>query len=172
MQVLETQTKNGRDMIKVAVDMADNDNQPGFFTKEFRDDIRPNKTWPHGGTVYVVVLDKNGNCSKNFKSFITAVEKSNSGFVIQWGDNFSTQFKGKKIGGVYGEVENEWNGKTNMRRELRWFIDDDKVESAKFPEPKYLPSHNTVQTAPAAAAPSFSDFVEVTGDEDMDLPFC
>lgn len=179
MQVSETQTKDGRDMIKVAVDMDGNDSQPGYFTQEFRDDIRPTKSWPRGGTVYVVVLDKNGNCSKGFKTFINAVEKSNPGFQTQWGDNFAAQFKGRKIGGIYGDVENEWNGKRTMHRELRWFIPIDKVATARVPDPVYLENKNVIKSAPATpatpAAPATTATIEGFVEDlngDMDLPFC
>lgn len=46
--VEETQSKNGKDMIIVRFDFASNDKQPGYFMKAFKDDIRPDKRWPHG----------------------------------------------------------------------------------------------------------------------------
>lgn len=169
--VKEMLSKNGKEMIVVYIDTAPGDTQPGYFSHEFASDIRPDKRWPRAGRMYIVVTDNNGNCSRSFKSFIVSVEKSNPGFQTQWGDNFAAQFKGKRIGGVYGEVESEYNGKVSMRRELRWFVADDKVESTKVPEPKYLPNRNTVKAIPATgAAPTVDAFVEVTGDLN-EIPF-
>jgi hypothetical protein len=108
---------------------------------EFKNDIRPDKKWPHVGTQYILSEDKDGNCSKSFKSFITAFESSNNCSAI-WGEKFAAQFKNKKIGGVFGEVENEYNGKTTMRHELRWFCADDKVDGAAIPAAKYLNGNN------------------------------
>ena len=108
-QVAERKNKKGGDMIVVLFDFAANDSQPGYFTEAFRDDVRPDKKWSHNGTAYINVNDQNGQCSRSFKGFITSCEKSNK-FTAAWGENFCAQFKGKKIGGIFGEVENEYNG--------------------------------------------------------------
>ena len=168
-KVEESQTKTGKDMIIVAIDMAPNDSQAGYMASEFASDIRPDKRWPRAGRQYIVVTDDNGNCSRSFKTFISAVERSNSGFTTQWGENFAQQFKGRKIGGVFGEVESEYNGKISMKRELRWFIADDKVSAARAPEPKYLPNHNIIQAVPTTPVTA-KDFAEVT-DGLEEIPF-
>lgn len=137
-QVSETKNKNNKDMIVILFDFDKTDAQPMFFSEEFKNDIRPEKKWPHGGTMYINVEDQStGECSKSFKSFITSFERSNNCDAI-WGDKFASQFKNKKIGGVFGEVENEWNGKTTMRHELRWFCEYSKADGATVPNPKYL----------------------------------
>lgn len=136
-QVVETQSKAGKSMIVVLFDFAPDDVQPGFFADEFAKDIRPEKKWPHAGTAYILSEDIDGRCSKKLKSFITCFESSNNCEAL-WGDKFAAQFKGKKIGGVFGEVENEYNGKISMRHELRWFCSLDRVDGATVPDPKYL----------------------------------
>lgn len=166
-KVEETKSKNGKDMIIVAFDMATGDDQAGYFTKEFADDIRPDKKWPRNGRQYILVNDADGNCSKSFKSFITSIEKSNNGFVTQWGDTFAAQFKNKRIGGVFGEVENEYNGKTSMRHELRWFCEDSKADDARIPQAKYLPNSN--KTAPAPTDPD--DFMAIPEGSVEEIPF-
>lgn len=125
--VEETQSKNGKDMIIVRFDFASNDKQPGYFMKAFKDDIRPDKRWPHQATQYILTEDKDGNCNRSFKTFTTCVEHSNPGFTTQWIDDFGMQFINKKVGGVFGIVENEYMGKVTKRRELRWFVSEDKV---------------------------------------------
>ena len=135
--VEETTSKAGKPMLKVSFDFAKNDKQADYMSNEYKNDIRPDKKWPHAGTQYILSEDKDGNCSKSFKSFITAFESSNNCSAI-WGEKFAAQFKNKKIGGVFGEVENEYNGQTRMRHELRWFCADDKVDSAAIPAAKYL----------------------------------
>lgn len=138
-QVKETKSKSGKDMLVVAVDMAPNDTQPGYFSTLFQGDTRPEKKWPHAGTIYVVSVDNAGNCSRSFKSFITSFEHSN-GVQVSWenGPAFANQFAGKKIGGVFGIVEEEYNGERRKRCLHRWFCDDDKAGSAKVPEPRLL----------------------------------
>ena len=133
----EGKSKSGKPMLTVYFDFADPDKQKGYFMQSFKDDIRPEKKWPHVGTAYIVCEDKDGNCSKKLKSFITAFEKSNNCDAV-WGDKFAGQFKNKKIGGVFGEVENEYNGKVTMRHELRWFCAIDKADGATVPDPLLL----------------------------------
>ena len=126
-QVVESKSKSNKNMIVVLFDMAKNDSQPEYMSEEFKNDIRPEKKWPHAGTMYILTEDEKGNCSKSFKSFITAFEKSNNCEAV-WGEKFMHQFRNKKIGGVFGDVENEYNGKTFMRSELRWFCADSEAK--------------------------------------------
>lgn len=139
--VEETTSKAGAPMLKVAFDFAKNDRQPEYMSNEFKNDIRPDKKWPYAGTAYILTEDKEGKCSRKFKTFMTAFEKSNNCEAV-WGDKFAAQFKNKKIGGVYGEVENEYNGKVTMRHELRWFCEDSKADDAKIPPAQYLDGRN------------------------------
>lgn len=164
-KVEETKSSTGKPMIIVAFDTAAGDIQPGYFSKQFSEDIRPDKKWPRTGRQYIVSEDNNGSCSKNFKSFITSVEKSNNGFVTQWGDTFADQFKNKRIGGVFGIVENEYQGKISKRTELRWFCADDKVETANIPDPKLLPNDNVTSSA------TIKDFVNVPENAEEEIPF-
>ena len=166
-QVQEQQTKTGKDMIVVLFVIASGDDQAEYFMKEFQADIRPDKKWPRNGRQYIVVTDSNGDCSKSFKTFISCIEKSNSGFKTEWGDNFCNQFKNKKIGGVFGEVENEYNGKVSMRHELRWFCDDNKAADANVPAAKYLPNHNKIVSAPVSA----DEFMSIPDGSEEEIPF-
>ena len=137
--VREEKSKKGDDMIVVAFDFAANDKQPGYFSELFENDIRPDKKWPNAGTQYILTMDTKdpSKVNKSFKSFITSFEKSN-GVECDWGAKFCEQFKGKKIGGVFGIVEEEYNGKVSKRHKLRWFCEDDRADSAKIPEEKLL----------------------------------
>ena len=134
----EGKSKAGKPMLTVYFDFTDPDRQKDYFMQSFKDDIRPDKKWPNTGTTYVLTEDQNGNCSRNFKRFITSVEKSNNGFEVKWGLDFADQFKNKRIGGVFGIVEEEYNGKVSRRHKLRWVCAWDAVESAKIPDAKLL----------------------------------
>ncbi len=169
-KVEESKSKAGKDMIIVAFDMASGDSQPNYVSKLFADDIRPDKKWPRVGRQYIVVTDADGNTSRSFKTFITCVEKSNNGFVTQWGDAFASQFKGKRIGGVFGKVENEYNGKVTQRCELRWFCADDKADNANVPNPKLLPNSNHVVKAPDQSE-QLDGFLTLPEGMDEEIPF-
>ena len=166
-QVKETKSKTGKDMLVVAVDMAPNDKQPLYMSKLFESDTRPEKKWPRAGTIYVVTTDNSGQCSRNFKTFITNFERSN-GIQVNWVDGpaFVAQFAGKKIGGVYGIVEDEYNGERKKKSELRWFCEDSKADGAKIPEPKLLPSQGAAPVP--AGSTANAGFVPVEVDN---LPF-
>lgn len=166
-RVEESKTKTGKDMVIVAFDTAPGDIQPEYYMNEFQNDIRPDKKWPRGGRQYIVVTDDNGDCSRSFKTFISCVEKSNNGFETKWGNKFADQFKGKRIGGVFGEVENEYNGKTSMRHELRWFCADDAVSTARVPDPKYLANSNKTKPIPTDA----DGFMSIPEGSEDEVPF-
>ena len=157
IRVEEMKNKNGGDMIMVGYDFADNDKQARLYLNEFNANSEPQKKWPIGGRNYMHVYDQNGQCSKSFKGFCEAVEKSNN-FTINWNlTDWSSQFKGKTVGGVYGNVENEYNGKCYMRSQLRWFVSNDKVTTAKVPKDKYLNVNTQTQAAAPAPAKQIPD---------------
>lgn len=159
-RVKETVSKNGKPMIQIAIDFDDNDKQAGYFLTSFQNDDREDKKWPFQGTQYVLTEDQNGNCSRSFKSFITSVEKSNNAECV-WGDGFEKWFTGKRIGVVYGEVEEEYNGEVKTRRRIRYLCSYDKAKEAKIPEKKLLPG---------VSAPS-NNFVKVPEGTDEEIPF-
>jgi len=160
--VEETTSKNGKPMIKVSIDFDKADSQPEYFMESFKADIRPDKKWPFQGTQYIMSEDSNGACSKSFKSFITSVEKSNNAECV-WGDKFAAWFKNKKVGVVIGEVEEEYNGETKMRRRIRFFCNYDSAKTANVPDPKYL-SGSAPSSSPAG-------FVNVPAGAEDEIPF-
>lgn len=166
-QVSETKSKAGKDMIVVLFDFDQNDKQAGYFTEQFKNDIRPEKKWPNQATQYIVTEDADGKCSRSFKTFTTCVEHSNTGFTTQWGDNFGAQFKNKKIGGVFGIVEEEYNGERKKKRKLRWFTSSDKVADAQVPEEKLLPSNGFANPSDAIG----TDFMNIPDGIEEELPF-
>jgi cytochrome c551/c552 len=163
--VREQTSKNGDNMIVVAFDFAKHDKQPGYFAELFESDIRADKKWPFNGTQYILTMDPTdkSKTNRNFKAFITSVEKSNN-MIVEWGDKFCEQFAGKKVGGVFGIVEEEYNGEVKQRHRLRWFCEDANVDNAKVPAPKLL------KTRPAQEKGK-DDFVSIPADAGEVIPF-
>ena len=155
--VKEQESKTGKPMIVIAFDCAKNDKQPGYFSDLFEKDDRPEKKWPNNGTQYIVTIDGDSKTSKSFKAFVTSFEKSNN-VAVTWGDKFCEQFKDKKIGGVFGMVEEEYNGEVKQRHKLRWFCEDANVEKQKVPADKLLNS-------------SLNNFVSVPEGTSEEIPF-
>lgn len=167
VSVKEQKSSTGKDMVVVALDFAKNDAQAGYFKKQFDNDTRSDKKWPYQGVQYIVTEDTEGKCSRSFKGFITAFERSNN-TTTNWGDKFCNQFKNKKIGVVYGEVEEEYNGEIKTRRRIRWFCEDAKADSQNVPEKKYLAS--TINKS-AANDVDKNGFMNVPEGEDEEIPF-
>lgn len=166
VSVKEQKSSTGKDMIVVALDFAKNDAQPGYFKDQFDKDTRSDKKWPYQGVQYIVTEDADGKCSRSFKGFITSFERSNN-VTTNWGDKFVNQFKNKKIGVVYGEVEEEYNGEIKTRRRIRWFCEDVKVESQNVPEKKYY----TGPLNKPASKPNDDGFMNVPEGTDEEIPF-
>lgn len=162
MKVIETKSKNNKDMIVVAYDFAFPDKQENFFMNEYQKDEKEDKKWPFQGKKYIMVNDyaDSAKVSKAFTSFCSAVEKSNDGFEIAWGSDWDQQFVGKKVGVVYGLEENEYNGINFMRPTPKWFCPIDKVDSAAVPDPKYLK---------AKEEPQAGTFTKI--EEEIEIPF-
>lgn len=161
--VKEQKSSTGKDMIVVAIDFAKNDKQANYFMESFENDIRPDKKWPFQAIQYIVVEGVDGKTTRNFKSFITAYEESN-GCEAVWGESFCRQFKGKKIGVVYGNVEEEYNGEVKTRRRIRYFCKDAAVDTAKIPDDKLL-------SAGSKPVASNNGFMSIPNGSEEEIPF-
>lgn len=171
-QVNETTSKTGKPMIVVLFDFAPDDAQPGYFTEQFKNDIRPDKKWPNQATQYVLTEDENGDCGRSFKTFITCVEHSNNGFTTQWGNAFEKQFKNKRIGGVFGQQMDYYNGKEREKRVLRWFISLDKVADAQIPDMSETQAYkNHINGYAPGSTPAGDGFMNIPDGIDEELPF-
>lgn len=160
-KVEETQARSGKPMLKVYFDFDKDDVQPGYMAESFKADIRPDKKWPYAGTKWILTEDEEGKCSRALKKFITAFEKSN-GCTVKWGEKFCDQFKNKRIGCVFGEVEDEYNGKVRVKHEHRWWCQIDKVASATIPE------RQTLSGVPVTDA---NGFMNIPDGQVEELPF-
>ena len=105
------------------------------------------------------------------KSVVTAINESNPHSApIDVTKQFTVDaFKGKLVGGIFGLVEWNYNGKSGMKARCRWFTDVAKVRSGDFtiPDPKY--SAGSQQSAPQnpLAGMNVSDFEEIISDGDV-----
>lgn len=167
--VSERETKNGDPMVVVSIDFDKKDEQAGYFTDQFKKDIRPDKKYPNQAVNYITT-EYGGACTRAFKAFMKAFADSNNitEDKIKWGADFAGQFKNKKIGVVYGNVEELYNGEVKMRRKIRWFCDYAKVPGQAIPSDKLLDAKDK----PASAAGSSNDgFVEPPKGDEEEIPF-
>ena len=161
MKVEEVTASNGNQYIKVSFDTAKDDAQPNYYSNAYKQDTRDNKKW--SGVTTVFPTDRDGKTSKSFKTFCTAVEHSNAGFKMVWGDKFCDALKGKAIGGVFGEEEYVGNDRTiKTARKLFWFRGTDKVMDAEIPAKRTVDAPQQANT----------DWMNIPDNvEDDELPF-
>lgn len=159
MQVQETTAQSsGAPMIKIGLEIAEGDFK-GYYANKFKADNRPDKKWPC--IVNQLVYDSNGGNTTNqgFKTFNTCVVKSNTGFVIQWGNNYSACFKNKLIGGVFRRKQ--FLGKDNklhFTTECFQFRSVDAIrQGVPVPEDKLLDNDQQVYSGYPSAGSSSVD---------------
>lgn len=166
--------KTAKPMIVVLFDFAENDKQAGLLMKEFKEDDRADKKWPHRGTQYIMVNDSQdpSKTSRQYKTFCTCYEQSN-GVKVNWVDDSATwaaQFKNKKIGGAFGVVHEVYRGRELVKTELRWFISDSKVDGCEIPMEKLLSESKKKELAGEKPAED-GGFINIPENIDEELPF-
>lgn len=168
-QVEETTSKTGKPMAVVYIDFAPEDKQPRYFEDQYKNDTRADKKWPFQATQYIVTEDAEGNTSRSFKGFCTAYEDSN-GAKIQWGNGpqWAAQFKNRRIGVVFREVEEEYNGEIRTRRRIAWFCDDHKATEQGVPAKRL---YNGPRPAAATTATETTEWMPMPPADAEDLPF-
>ena len=163
-RVQETTSKNGRPMLQVAIDFDKKDEQTAYFAQMFQNDNREDKKWPFQATQYILTEDNEGKCSRSFKSFITSVEESNKAHC-PWDETFEAWFKNKKVGVVFGEVEDEYNGEIKTRRRIRFFCVYDKANTVAVPAKKLY------KGTAASARTVDDDFMQIPDGAEEEIPF-
>lgn len=172
-QVSEVNSSTGKPMIVVLFDFCPPDKQNGYFSTIFSNDDRPDKKWPFAGTKYILVNDHQdpNKTSRQFKTFCTCIEKSNNHTITWGGSDWGKQFRNLQIGVIYGQEENEYDGKRFMRNVPKYLCRIDAVADAKIPDPKYL-SGTSIPAAPSTAKPDVNGFLSVDdGLDDEEIPF-
>ena len=160
--------QSGNTSLKVEVDIAGNDKQAGFFQRQFDENNNANKRWASGATRYMSLKKESLAYTKGF---ITALEKSNSGFKFDTSKGWE-QLKGLKCAGVFGleqYINNE--GLTKVATKLTQFRSLDKLADIKIPNVKLINGNTipyeeymkgSISTSPAEDFGS--DTVEISAD--------
>lgn len=162
--------KTGNKSLKVCVDIAGNDEQKGFYQKQYDSNNNSDKKWANGSTKYIT-LKEDEKCVAIFKGFTTAVENSNAGY--KWNFDEST-LVGKKLCGVYGLEEYcKLDGTVGTATKLVQFRSLDKLAEVKIPKVKlidgfFIEQDEFLKTKGGKNDP-FKDFADNISTED--LPF-
>ena len=163
----ETRSKSGKPMLKITLDIVDGEYKDYFKTlwRDKRMAAFPAEVkYPPEGTAYIVSEDNEGNCSKSFKQFCTALEDSGN---IVWDHGELADLQGAEVGVLFRREETEYNGQCYWNTKPMAYRSVDTIKSGKFkvPDDKPLQSAGPLQyQAPAAPAAGFSTVSE-------DIPF-
>lgn len=163
---------SGNTSLKIEVDISGNDKQKGFFKHQYDENKNDDKKWPNAATKYMSLKDEQ---LPYLKGFITALEKSNSGFKFNPKGDWS-QIENLKIAGVFGLEEFEkQDGTTGVSTRLTQFRSLDKLSSIKIPKVKLLDGttidYEEYKNNPKSSKNTnkdpfngFDDVVEITDD--------
>lgn len=154
------------DRLVIAFDITEGEHK-GFFQQKFDSDLNQDKKWK--GTYSLYVPNDNGTpqdewTARRFKTFVEAVEKSNDGYTWDWDEN---KWKGKLVGGVFGEIHTLIDGSEATYTALRSVYSVKDVQEGKYKIPK--PSYRNGASADSKTANE--GFMNVESDEEEGLPF-
>lgn len=163
MDVEEVKTDRAH-YLKISFDIADG-MYIGYYADDYRNQTTEDKRWKGVTNIFI---PKEGdtyyeqNLSR-FKTVISNIEESNGNYHWDWNEK---GLKDKLVGGVFGEEEWEYDGKSGMRTSCRYLTSISAIEEEKFkiPAPKY--KNGSSATTSAETKPAF-----VLSEEDDDLPF-
>ena len=153
--------------LEISVDVTEGEYKD-FYANDYRSQQGEDKKWK--GVLRMSVPSDDGSemdekIKSMFKTNITAIEESNSGYHWDWNEK---ALKGLVVGCLFQSQEWEWEGKSGWKSQPYGFIDAEKIRSGDFKVPKPKPLKNGGSSAPAQASNAMSDFTEVS---DSDLPF-
>lgn len=162
----EVKSSTGRDMVKLALEIAEGEYKGYFFdeytrAKNFKDDVK----WPYEGTKWQMIYDKDGNTDRTFKGMVTSIEAEN--VKVQWNDKFAKSITGAKVGVLFGEEEAEYNNLTYWRTVPKYFCTCEDVRTGNFRIPKKRPLEKTDPLAAFKAPAPADTFTAV----EEDIPF-
>lgn len=172
-KIEEAKSKAGNDVLKVYLDIAEGEYQGIFMEKWENTPLVAGKEKRWGMISTILVFDTTtGETNRNLKGFLTSVEESNPGFIVDkcWGDNFCKFFKGKVVGCVFGdEYFRGTDGELHASAKPRFYVSADKIKKGvfKIPADKYPPAESSSDNSFAAG---FEGFTDVTGAQD-ECPF-
>ena len=162
IRAVKEEISNGNRQLVIAFDLAEADAQAGYYAKQYSQRVSGdvNAKWPG---VHRQGID--GKSTPFFKGLITAIERSNPGYLWDWDEG---SLKGKLFGGVFGREEYMGtDGKPHWNCRIRSVRSVEGIEDVAAPEDK--PMQQTQQPSYggyAAPAQHSSGGIGAT-----DLPF-
>lgn len=167
-----TGKNSGAPQLIIYLDIADGEYK-NFFAEKYRNDTREFPKW--GCVAYQPILDSTtGKTNPRFKAFLTAIEESNPGFVVDktWGDDFVKFYRDKYIGFIFGDEHYIGNDdKEHVIAKPRFSASIDKIKKGDFTIPEDVYSDGTAPAETNTPTNSTQEFEVIPPPEDDDVPF-
>ena len=163
MEAKEDKDPNGRDILRVSFDTANEDTQPKYFSNLYIKDTRPDKKWSYSGQK--TFWQDSEWFESNLSKMTGAIEKSNPDVEI-WNNGVLdlAKLKGLKVGIVFGiEDYIKEDHSLGASCKPRYFCGYDEAFQQAIPKKK--------DAKPRAEAPTDFGFVNVAEDDETGLPF-
>ena len=130
---VKIESYNWGEVLVMRIDVNEGE-QAGFYQKNYEMQ-QENKKWK--GTFRINLPKNDGSeqdswAIKRLKAAMTAIEKSNEGYVWNWDEN---SLKGKIVGGLFGNKEYEYNGQRGFFTDCRTLCSVDRIRSGNFTIP-------------------------------------
>lgn len=165
--VEETVSSTGKDMVKVALDIAEGE-ETGRFAEAYKNDAREGKKWPNEGVAWLLAKDNEGRTHGKFKQFVDCVAASNPGFGVAWGSGFCACFRGKLVGAVFGREQYEGrDGKARWATKPQYFKPAEDIRGGNYRLPEDRPLDG--QGRGSGQTPGIPEGFRAISDED--IPF-
>ena len=163
----ETQSRSGKDMLKIAFDICDGEFN-GYFMEQFQSwkaaaESPQDVKWPFSGTKWVMVYDNEGKTNKDFKSLCTSLEE---GGLQVWANGvFQTNaLKNAEVGVVFRREEQKYHNERKWRTVPFRFRSVKAIEEGDFAVPDDKPIKDPI------AGTGFEQVDSFSAAED-DIPF-
>lgn len=163
MEVKEDKDPNGKDILRISFDTANDDTQPKYFSNLYIKDTRPDKKWSYSGQK--TFWQDSEWFESNLSKMTGAIEKSNPDVEI-WSNGVLdlAKLKGLKVGIVFGiEDYIKEDHSLGASCKPRYFCGYDEAFQQAIPKKK--------DAKPRAEAPTDFGFVNVAEDDEAGLPF-
>ena len=161
----ETKSRTGKDMVKVAFDICEGE-YSGYFMDQFNErkaaaENPEQVRWPFSGTKWILLLDVEGNTSKGFKGFCTALEDSGTEVWVK--DTFdASRLKDAAVGVIFRREESEYEGKISWRTVPLSFRSVKTIEDGDFTVP---------EDKPIVKRADFAAVIDTFSAAEDDIPF-
>lgn len=163
MEAKEDKDPNGKDILRISFDTANDDTQPKYFSNLYIKDTRPDKKWSYSGQK--TFWQDSEWFESNLSKMTGAIEKSNPEVEI-WNNGVLdlAKLKGLKVGIVFGiEDYIKEDHSLGASCKPRYFCGYDEAFQQAIPKKK--------DAKPRAEAPTDFGFVNVAEDDEAGLPF-